>query len=260
MWDLGTYLIGLAIVLGLTTLLWLVSLLRRDASIIDLFWSVLFLVLGVTYAVATPAPAGDRRTLLLVLLAVWSIRLAGYLTWRNWGEEEDYRYQAMRRKAGASFPIRSLVTVFWLQAVLAWIVSAPLLAGVDADPALGWVDGIGVLFWVVGFFFESVGDLQLARFKANPDNRGKVMDRGLWRYTRHPNYFGDFMVWWGYYLIAVAAGGWWSIWGPLVMSWLLLRVSGVAMLEKTISKRRPGYEEYVRATNAFFPGPPKSIT
>lgn len=118
-------------------------------------------------------------------------------------------------------------------------------------------DFLGVAVWAVGFFFESVGDLQLARFKADPVNAGKVLDRGVWRYTRHPNYFGDFMIWWGFYLFAVATGASWTVFGPLLMSVLLLRVSGVALLEKKLTRSRAGYEEYVRSTNAFFPGPKK---
>ena len=122
---------------------------------------------------------------------------------------------------------------------------------------LGWIDLLGVSIWVVGFYFESVGDWQLARFKANPENQNMVMDRGLWRLTRHPNYFGDFLVWWGLYLIAVAAGAWWTIFSPLIMSVLLMRVSGVPLLERSLKKSRPGYEEYVARTNAFFPWRPR---
>jgi steroid 5-alpha reductase family enzyme len=255
MWDVSTYLGGLAALIVLVTIVWVVSLILRDASIIDPFWSLLFLVAVVTYALLSDAPGGGRRPLIVVLVALWAIRLAGYLFWRAWGEEEDYRYQAMRRKAGASFPVRSLFTVFWLQGVLAWIVSLPLLAAVDGSRPLGWLDWLGLAVFAVGWVFETGADWQLARFKADPANRGQVMDRGFWRYTRHPNYFGNFTMWWSFYLVAVSAGGWWSIIGPLVMSFLLLRVSGVAMLEKTIGTRRPGYEEYVRRTNAFFPGP-----
>ena len=141
-----------------------------------------------------------------------------------------------------------------------WVVSLPVQVGqVPATPpALTWIDYLGAAVWLVGLLFESVGDRQLARFKADPTNEGKVMDRGLWRYTRHPNYFGDFMVWWGLYLIALATVvAWWTVIGPIVMSVLLIRVSGKAMLEKTIGKRRPGYDDYVRRTSGFFPMPPR---
>ena len=187
---------------------------------------------------------------------MWAIRLAGYLGWRKLREpEEDHRYQAIRRRAGPGFRWSSLWIVFGFQALLAWVVSLPLLpAARDASP-LGLLDAAGALLVGIGIVFETVGDAQLARFKADPANRGQVMDRGLWRYTRHPNYFGDFCVWWGLYAVAVAAGGWWSVPGPLLMSVLLLRVSGVTLLEHDIGTRRPGYAEYVRVTNAFFPGP-----
>ncbi|MDQ1345785.1 MAG: hypothetical protein QG586_1316, partial [Pseudomonadota bacterium] len=135
--------------------------------------------------------------------------------------------------------------------------SLPLLAAIHSDAPLGWLDIAGVALWVVGLVFEAGGDWQLARFKADPGNRGRVLDTGFWRYTRHPNYFGDFCVWWGFFLIALAAGGAWSIVGPVLMSVLLLKVSGVALLEKDIGERRPAYRDYVRRTNAFFPGPPR---
>ncbi len=254
MFDLSAYLVGLLVVVAITTVIWTVSVWKRDASIIDLFWSVLFIAAGATYTLMTDETNGTRTLLMLVLVSVWGFRLAGYLTWRNWGEEEDFRYQAMRRRRTERWPIVSLYRVFWLQAGLAWIVSAPLLAAADSTNALGIFDYLGIAIWLVGFSFESFGDFQLAQFKANPENEGRVLDTGLWGLTRHPNYFGDFMVWWGFYFIALGAGGWWSIVGPVVMSLLLLRVSGVALLEQTITERRPEYAEYIESVNAFFPG------
>jgi steroid 5-alpha reductase family enzyme len=138
------------------------------------------------------------------------------------------------------------------------VISLPLLAAVNSTTPLGWLDAIGAAVWLLGMVFEAGGDWQLARFKADPANRGKVLDSGLWRYTRHPNYFGDFCVWWGLFLIALAGGGWWSVIGPLVMSGLLLKVSGVVLLEKDIGERRPAYRDYVRRTSAFFPAPPRA--
>lgn len=257
MFDITAYLIGLLVVVAITTGIWIVSLNKRDASIVDLFWSVLFIAAGATYALMTDETNGTRTLLMLVLVTTWGLRLASYLTWRNWGEEEDFRYQAMRSKHGDRFPVSSLYRVFWFQAGLAWIVSAPLLAAADSTNSLGVFDFLGLAIWLAGFFFESFGDFQLAQFKANPENEGRVLDSGLWGLTRHPNYFGDFMVWWGFYLIAVSAGGWWSISGPIAMSILLLRVSGVAKLERTITSRRPEYAEYIENVNAFFPGPKK---
>ena len=257
MFDLGAYLVGLAAAAGLMTFVWVVSLIRRDASIVDPFWSLTFIALGTTYRFASETEYGARPAVVLALLLIWGVRLSVYLFWRNAGKGEDYRYQAMRERQGAGFPARSLFTVFWLQAILAWVVSLPLLAAVDGTSALGAFDYLGMAFWAIGISFEAAGDFQLARFKADPVNQGKVMDRGVWRYTRHPNYFGDFMVWWGFYLFALGAGGWWSVLGPLLMSVLLMRVSGAALLEKTLTKTREGYQEYVRTTNGFFPGPKK---
>ena len=196
--------------------------------------------------------------LVIMLVAIWALRLAIYIAARNWGHPEDYRYQAIRRRNDPGFTFKSLYLVFFLQAGLAWVISLPLLGAILGTAPLGWLDVAGVLLWLLGFVFEAGGDWQLARFKADPANRGKVMDRGFWRYTRHPNYFGDFSVWWGFFLIGLSAGAWWALPGPLLMSVLLLRVSGVALLEKSIGKRRPGYEDYVRRTNAFFPWLPKA--
>ena len=254
MFDLSGYLWGLAAAVAVLTVLWVVSLIRKDASIVDPFWSLTFITLGATYRFASDSDYGARPAVVLGLLFIWGIRLSAYLFWRNAAKGEDYRYQAMRQRQGPRFPVKSLFTVFWLQAVLAWIVSLPLLAGVDGTDPLGVFDYLGMAFWAVGFFFEAVGDFQLARFKANPANQGGVMDQGVWRYTRHPNYFGDFMVWWGFYFFALGSGGWWSILGPVLMSALLIRVSGAVLLEKKLGQTRPGYEEYVRTTNRFFPG------
>ncbi len=238
---------------------WVVSLIRHDASLVDIVWGSAFvLVAGVVGLLGDGA--GARRALLFVMVAIWGIRLSAYLAWRNLGHGEDYRYQAMRKKYGDRFPLVSLVVVFGLQAVLVFVVSLPvqLTATAAHPPGLGLLAAVGVVLWMVGVGFETVGDAQLGRFKADPANKGQVMDRGLWRYTRHPNYFGDFCVWWGIFAVAAETGpGRWGVVGPLVMSFLLIRVSGVAMLEKTIGKRRPGYAEYIARTSAFFPRPPR---
>ena len=255
--DLSAWLSGLAVLVGVTSATWVVSLLRRNASIVDSVWSLLFVAAGWTYAVTADAPGGHRRTLVLALVAIWAVRLSAHITWRNWGDGEDPRYQAMRRRQGPRFPVKSLVTVFLLQGMLAWVVSLPLLVGVDGHDRLGFLAGLGLVVWLVGFGFEAIGDLQLARFKAQPANKGVVMDRGLWRCTRHPNYFGDATQWWGLWLIAAEAGGWWTAIGPALMTFLLLRVSGVALLERRIVRTRPAYADYVARTNAFLPGRPR---
>lgn len=247
---------GLVALVALAFCTWTVSLAKRDVSIVDSVWSVMILLAGGVYVAVQLAPT-DRAWWVLALAAIWSVRLAGYITWRNWGEGEDHRYQAIRARNQPNFEWKSLYLVFVLQAVLAWIVSLSLLAAMASERPWGWLDTLGVAVVVFGIVFEAVGDAQLASFKSRPENRGQVMNRGLWRYTRHPNYFGEFCVWWGFYLIALSAGGWWALLSPLLMSVLLMKVSGVALLEKDIGERRPAYRDYIARTNAFFPGVPR---
>lgn len=257
MFDLNLWILGLAALALFATAGWLLSLPLRDVSIVDIMWSLMFLLAASVYTAAQAAP-GPRAWLVILLVGLWSIRLAAYIFWRNRGHGEDFRYQQIRARNQPGFAFKSLYLVFGLQAALAWVISLPLLAATGSTAPLGWLDAAGVALWLVGMVFEAGGDWQLARFKRDPGNRGKVLDTGLWRYTRHPNYFGDFCVWWGLFLIALAAGGWWSVVGPLLMSVLLLKVSGVALLEKDIGERRPAYRDYIRRTNAFFPGPPRA--
>jgi steroid 5-alpha reductase family enzyme len=213
--DLSVWLMGLAALLAAGFLTWLLSVAKRDVSIVDVLWSLLFLIAALVYAWAAPVaaePSSDvavplpRSTLVIVLVAIWSLRLATYIAMRNRGQPEDYRYQAIRRRNDPGFAFKSLYLVFFLQAGLAWVISLPLLGAILGTRPLGWLDGAGALLWLVGFVFEP-------------------------------------------------GGAWWALPGPLLMSVLLLRVSGVALLEKSIGRRRPGYEDYVRRTNAFFPGP-----
>jgi steroid 5-alpha reductase family enzyme len=253
--NLHVYLAGLAVIAALAIATWMVSVVRRDVSIVDSLWSILFLAATITYIYVSPS--SPRDTLLLALVAAWALRLAIYLTARNWAQPEDHRYQKIRARNQPNFAFKSLYLVFLLQGLLAWIVSLPLLASALSAQPLMWLDYIGVGIVVFGTLFESIADWQLSRFKADVNNKGRVLNTGLWRYTRHPNYFGEFCVWWGFYLIAVAAGGWWALPGPLLMSVLLLKVSGVSLLEKDIGERRPAYRDYILSTNAFIPGPPK---
>ncbi|TWT64891.1 DUF1295 domain-containing protein [Allorhodopirellula solitaria] len=233
---------------------WLVSLYRRDVSIIDIVWGLGFVLVAWT-AYAMRSEPGDSL-LVPVLTTIWGLRLSAYLGWRNHGQGEDPRYQKMRSKWGDAFPWVSLLTVFGVQAAVMWVVSLPLQSLYDgADDSRVGMSVFGVILFSVGLFFEAVGDWQLARFKANPTNAGQVMDQGLWRYTRHPNYFGDFLVWWGLFFTAYATSHvGWAIIGPIVMSIFLMRVSGVTLLEKSLEESKPGYREYVERTNAFFPG------
>lgn len=248
---------GLGAIFTLAFGTWLVSLFKRDVSIVDSVWSLLILFAGIVYAAMLPE-SGPRAAWVLALTLLWAVRLAGYITWRNWGEPEDRRYQDIRARNQPNFAVSSLYLVFGMQGALAAIVSLPLLAALASPRALNWLDALGVAVFGFGFACETAGDWQLACFRGNPGNRGKVMDSGLWRYTRHPNYFGEFCVWWGFYLIALAAGGWWAVASPLLMSVLLLKVSGVTLLEKDLAGRRPAYRDYIARTNAFFPGPPKT--
>ena len=251
------YTIALFAILAVGAVSWLFSLAKKDVSFVDSLWSLFFLIAAVVFALDTQTLSA-RGQLVLVLVAVWSLRLSIYITMRNWGEPEDYRYQTIRNNNEPGFAFKSLYIVFGLQGVLAWLVALPLLPAITSSVALGPLDIAAALLWLTGFVFEAGGDYQLAKFKARKDSKGRVLNTGLWRYTRHPNYFGDFCIWWSFYLFAVASGGWWSVASPLLMSVLLLKVSGVAMLENTITERRPEYADYIRNTNAFFPGPPRT--
>jgi steroid 5-alpha reductase family enzyme len=255
--ELAIWFTGLAATLLPAVLCWLFSLGLRDVSIVDRFWSLLFVGAALCYAAFAPAHS-PRRLLTLVPLCLWAARLAVYISWRNWGQGEDRRYRQIRRNNDPGFAFKSLYLVFGLQAVLAWIISLPLLGSLMGQRAPGWLDLPGLALWLAGLVVESVADLQLARFRADPAHAGTVMDRGLWRYSRHPNYFGECCVWWGFYLLALPAGAWWSIPAPLLMTLLLLRVSGVTLLEQDMAERRPAYRDYVARTSAFLPWPPQA--
>lgn len=263
--TLGDAMWGAALAIAILMLAtWLISVVLKDASIVDIVWGLGFVL--VAWKVRLHADTNTTRQWLLVgLVTIWGVRLAGYLGWRNIGKGEDYRYRAMRKRWGSRFPLISLVTVFALQGILMWVVSLPVQLGQVPDgDGVGALAVIGVALWVIGLFFEATGDFQLARFKADPANAGKVMDRGVWRYTRHPNYFGDACAWWGIGLIGIEAANpaWARILcgvGPIVMTLLLLKVSGVALLERSLQKRKPEYAAYAARTSAFIPLPPKRI-
>jgi steroid 5-alpha reductase family enzyme len=250
----------LALILGLFVSLWTLSIWRRDASVVDPFWGAGFAI-AAWFLLVRSGGETIRALLVPVLVTLWGVRLSLYLLWRNWGEVEDYRYREMRARNPRWFPLRSLATVFGLQAVILWFVSLVLYRPIAARGPAGitLLDVAGVCVFGVGLLFESVGDLQLARFRANPENRGRVLDSGLWRYTRHPNYFGDALVWWGLFLIGLSVpGGWWALGSPVLMTALLMKVSGVALLEVKLRETRPQYREYMARTSAFFPLPPRS--
>lgn len=256
MFDPDIYAYGLAVALILAVLGWALGVRLANAGVADSLWSLLFMAMAAVYVLTAPAP-GERAFLVFFLATLWAARLSAYITRRNRGAPEDRRYAAMRAAHEPGFWWKSLYLVFGLQGILAWILSLPLLVAILGTAALGWLDFLALGVWLIGLFFEAVGDQQLADFKSRPENAGQVMDRGLWRYTRHPNYFGEACIWWGFYLFAAAAGGWWTLISPILMTWLLLRVSGVALLEQDIGERRPGYRDYVRRTNAFVPWLPR---
>ena len=258
------------VILGLVSAVWLLSLALRDSSIVDIFWGAGFIAVIWTL-VMSAGDAGPRGWLMAALVTVWGMRLSLHILLRNRGRGEDFRYRTWREEAGAAWWWRSYFKVFLLQGAEMWIVALPLAAVASttatgalsfssarpgASPGLGWFEALGVVVWSVGLLFEAIGDRQLMRFKADPANKGRVMSSGLWRYTRHPNYFGDATVWWGHYLVAAAAGAWWTIVSPALMTFLLVRVSGVSMLERTLSGTKPGYREYIESTSAFVPLPP----
>lgn len=253
-------LINLAVLLALFTLLWVVSVRIRDASIVDIFWGLGFIAVAWTTRLQLDLPSPES-IVLPIAATLWGLRLAIYLATRNLGHGEDRRYAAMRKQRPNTFTIWSLFAIFWFQGVLCLIITLPLQVGQwvpRTAPGLTLVEVIGLAIFAFGLTWQTIGDAQLSRFKAFSHNRGKVMDRGLWRFSRHPNYFGEAVLWWGLWLVVAALPGThWTIVGPLVITILLLKVSGVSLLEKTIVDRRPAYADYIRRTNAFIPGPPR---
>ncbi len=244
-------------------LLWLVSVAKKNASIVDIFWGLGFV--GVAWLTQLQRPwTGAHSRLVAALVTLWGVRLALHLLVRNWGKPEDVRYQMLRQQH-PPFWLKSLLVVFALQGVLLWMVSLPVQLSALSPAPLAADAGtiIGVAVFVAGFAFETVADFQLVRFKRDPKNRGHVMDRGLWAWSRHPNYFGEVVLWWGLYALAIAHMTSWihigsALLGPVTITTLILRVSGVPMLEDSMKKRRDGYAAYLASTSAFFPRPPRA--
>ena len=255
---LPLYLQGLFLILSLMTSLWIVSILLKNVSIVDMFWGMGFVMVNTFYFINTEAT--PSKIILLLLVAIWGLRLSFYLAWRNIGKPEDFRYQEFRKKYGESnYWWISFFQTFLLQGLLMWIISMPLL-GVNiysTTLSLNYLDYSGILVWIIGFVFETGGDMQLARFKKNKANTGKVLDTGLWHYTRHPNYFGDSAVWWGFGLFCLSTGSYWLISGSVIMTLLILKVSGVVLLEKSLKDKKPEYVDYINNTSSFIPWFPK---
>jgi steroid 5-alpha reductase family enzyme len=255
----NVYLMAAMVIACQMVFLWLLSIPLRNVSIVDIGWGIGFVLVA---WLAAPE-IGGPPTILYSMVTVWGVRLAWYLWLRNHGKPEDYRYVAMREKRGSSFVWSSLLRVFALQGVIMWLIALPIMAtGAQAISEPCWIlTGCGCALWLVGMFFEVVGDWQLARFKSNADNQGKVMDSGLWKYTRHPNYFGEFVLWWGHWMVCLGLTDptktWWTILSPALISFLLFKVSGVTLLERAMKKRSPEYESYIQRTSTFFPRRPR---
>jgi steroid 5-alpha reductase family enzyme len=243
------------LILALMILLWLLSLALKNSSIVDIFWGAGFVINFWAATLVVPGGLPARTLLLGIIATLWGLRLSLHILRRNAGHGEDFRYAQWRREAGPAWWWRSFFKVFFLQGVLMWIIAVPLLATQTSAPdsPLNWLDLFGTLVWLVGFAFEAGGDYQLAQFKSDPANKGKLLSTGFWSLTRHPNYFGDAAQWWGFYLVALATGAWWTIFSPFLMTYLLMNVSGVALLEKSLKNEKPGYAEYIANTPAFFP-------
>lgn len=250
---------GLLLTLGILTILWVISLLVKDASIIDIYWGLGFVIIAWFYAYLTGwEQLGFRNLLLLALITIWGLRLSIYLAVRNLGKGEDPRYVQMRRQGGPGWWWKSYFQVFLLQGVLLWIISSIYPLSFLTHTDFGGLDYLGTGLWATGFFFETVGDWQMMQFKKDPANKGKVMDQGLWRYSRHPNYFGDATLWWGFFCFALAhPQGIFYLFSPVLMTFLLLKISGVTLLEKDLKKSKPQYAEYIQKTSSFVPLPPK---
>jgi len=247
---------ALGLIAALAFATWLVSLWRRDVSIVDGMWPVFISSAGLYYGWA--APQLDLRAhAALLLLVIWAARLCIHITVRNHGQPEDRRYQQIRANNQPHFQWKSLYIVFGLQALLAWIVAMPFLALTRETGGFGWLPCVGAALAAFGICFEAIADWQLERFRKHPQGHGRVLDTGLWRYSRHPNYFGECCAWWGFGLMALDTGAWWALASPLLMTVLLLKVSGVTLLERDMGERRPDYARYVRATSAFVPRPPR---
>lgn len=248
--------VTLAITLAAFQAIWRRSVTVMDASIIDLYWGPGFAVIAWS-ARAMVGTEAAHGWWLAVLSTTWGARLGIYLWWRGHGRGEDRRYAAMRQKHGGDFAQFSLWWIFRLQAVLQWLIALPLALGQTSSGALGFLAVLGIALFLVGFAFETIADAQLAAFKADPGNAERVMDQGLWAWSRHPNYFGEACLWWGLGLIAIDGTGWWLLaLSPALMTFLLLRVSGVTLLEADLARSKPGYRDYIARTSAFIPRRP----
>jgi steroid 5-alpha reductase family enzyme len=249
-----TPLLALLFVLIFVFIIWIGSLILKDASIIDIFWGPGFIFQSLIYFFLLDGnPA--RKGVILAFVAFWGARLAVHIFMRSFGRGEDTRYQEMRARGGKGWWWKSFFQVFLTQGVMMWLIGLVIFSGMSYKQWPTISDTAGVFVWGIGFFLEAVADSQLSMFRGKSKNRKRVLDKGLWKYSRHPNYFGEAVVWWGLYLLS---GALWTVFSPVLMTFLLLRVSGVILLEKKLLKTRPAYAKYIRRTSAFIPLPPKN--
>ena len=249
---------NLAAVAAMMIIGWVISLYHRNVTVVDSLWGLGFVLIAWITFFLSDGYMG-RKLLIATTVTLWGLRLSTYLSWRNWGKGEDPRYGAWRQKSGGRFWIVSLFKVFILQAIFLWVISIALQFGqlAPTPDKITWLDMLGMMIWAAGFLFESLGDWQLAKFKSDPANNGLVMDKGLWAYTRHPNYFGEFLIWWGIFLTTLSTpNSWWTIVSPLVITAVLLKMTGIPLTEQELVKKRPGYIHYIKRTNAFIPWRP----
>ncbi len=246
----------LSVMASLAVAVWALSVKLRDVSIVDSLWSIFFIVFTVLFAWRM----GSHDTasyVLIALILLWGLRLSIYISVRNHGKGEDRRYQAIRARNQPNFEFKSLYLIFLLQTVLATLVVLPVVPVLNGAQQAGALTYIGFAVAAFGVSFETVADWQMMRFKATRTAQDEVMDRGLWRYSRHPNYFGEAVFWWGIWIASASMGGAWAVFSPLLMTWLLTRVSGVPLLEADLQQRSPAYRDYLLSTPRFVPGPPK---
>lgn len=251
---------ALAVVSGLLfsyllfSLTWILSVKKRDVSLVDRIWGLAYIANILGYLCYSNFKVNAAQFMVLILVLIWGARLSIHIHLRNLGHGEDGRYQKIRSGYETGFWWKSYFTIFLFQWLLAAIISLPLFYILISDAQLSYFwAGLSLIIWLIGFVFEAGGDWQLTRFKKDPNNKGKLLNTGFWKLTRHPNYFGDGMVWWGLYVLALSLGGWWTVISPVIMTLFLRKVSGVDLLESQLKSTKPGYEEYIRTTPAFIP-------